>query len=140
MKGMSYLRIVEFHDFDIHEIKFNLLAEEQLLALLKDAQVETDDDDEYHLVKDVKVGFSEDRANAQILGSIDLIDLQFSRHIEITISGYFTVDLEGSLDDEAASQEMYDKGWYVLKQQLRPIITFLTTMDSRKAVHMPLDF
>ena len=134
------MRIVEFHDFDIHDIKFNLLAEEDLLKLIKENDVEADDDDEYHLVKDVKVGFSEDRNNAQILGHIDLIDLQYSRHIEITISGYFTVDLDGSTDDEAASQEMYDKGWYVLKQQLRPIITFLTTMDSRKAVHMPLDF
>lgn len=134
------MRIVEFHDFDIHDIKFNLLAEEELLQLIKNNDVEVEDDDEYHLVKDVKVGFSEDRNNAQIIGHIDLIDLQYSRHIEITISGYFTVDLDGSTDDEAASQEMYDKGWYVLKQQLRPIITFLTTMDSRKAVHMPLDF
>lgn len=137
---MIYLKIEEFHDFDIHDIKFNLLPEDQLLALLKSAEVEVDEDDEYHLVKDVKVGFSEDRQNAQILGHIDLIDLQYSRHIEITISGYFTVDMEGSTDDEAASQEMYDQGWYVLKQQLRPIISFLTTMDSRKAVHLPLDF
>lgn len=134
------MKIVEFHDFDIHDIKYNLLTEADLLALIKANEVEADDDDEYHLAKDIKVGFAEDRKNAQILGHIDLIDLQYSRHIEITISGYFTIDFENTTDEEAASQQMYDQGWYVLKQQLRPILSFLTTMDSRKAVHLPLDF
>ena len=134
------MRIVEFHDFDIFNIKFDLLEEKDLLELLEAKQVDVDDDDEYHLVKDVKVGFSEDLEGAQIIGQIDLIDLQFRRHIEATISGYFTIDMEGQIDMEAASQKMYEDGWYVLKQQLRPIVNFLTTMDSRKAVHLPLDF
>lgn len=134
------MRIVEFHDFDIFNIKFDLLEEKELLALLETKEVNVDDDDEYHLVKDVKVGFSEDLEGAQIIGQIDLIDLQFRRHIEATISGYFTIDMEGQVDMEAASQKMYEDGWYVLKQQLRPIVNFLTTMDSRKAVHLPLDF
>lgn len=134
------MRIVEFHDFDIFNIKFDLLEEKELLELLEAKQVDVDDDDEYHLVKDVKVGFSEDLEGAQIIGQIDLIDLQFRRHIEATISGYFTIDMEGQIDMEATSQKMYEDGWYVLKQQLRPIVNFLTTMDSRKAVHLPLDF
>lgn len=134
------MKIIEFHDFDIFDLKFKLLQEAELLQLLKENDVEVDDEDEYHLVKDIKIGFSEDKENAQVLGHIDLIDLQYSRHIEITISGYFTIDMEDTIDEEAASQQLYEEGWYVLKQHLRPVISFLTTMDSRKAVHMPLDF
>ncbi|GEK35638.1 hypothetical protein [Kurthia sibirica] len=134
------LKLKEFHDFDIYDINYKLLSEKELLALLKDKEVEVDDDDEYHLVKDVKVGFSEDQDQGQIVGHINLIDLQYSRYMEMTISGYFSIEMDPSEDEEAASQQMYDEGWYVLKQQLRPIISFLTTMDSRKAVHLPLDF
>ncbi|MFI2132895.1 hypothetical protein ACH434_23050 [Lysinibacillus fusiformis] len=117
------MKLVGFNEHYIEKIDFSFISQEEMDSILKPEQVGDIQSGEIQIGESVEVGIAEGLRNAKITAEIRYIDIEDLRKIDLTIIGFFEIDNEGEEDGRTLTDFVYDEGWQLLNQYVKPTIS-----------------